>query len=126
MSDVQSEDLPIENKRLSGQEEYSAVKNEQQPKENSLSARPWTGIRQYTNQLSPKLANPGYIKSARQIYDRLRGELINNYSGWYVAIEPDSGDYFLNATKALAQQQARQQHPFRLICTFKLIATGAS
>jgi hypothetical protein len=126
MSNVHSEGLPIEYKTSSLPEESSAVKNEQQPQKHSLSSHPWAGIRQYTNQLSPKLANPGYIKTARQIYDRIRSELINSYSGWYVAIDPDSGDYFLNPDKALAQQQARQKHPARLICTFKLIATGAS
>ncbi|MDZ8050221.1 MAG: hypothetical protein RMX68_023850 [Aulosira sp. ZfuVER01] len=104
MSNVHSEGLPIENKVPSVTEESSAIKNQQQPKEHSLSARPWAGIRQYTNQLSPKLANPGYIKRARQIYERLHSELINSYSGWYVAIEPDSGDYFLNPDKTLAQQ----------------------
>ncbi|PHJ67954.1 hypothetical protein VF14_01135 [Nostoc linckia z18] len=79
------------------------------------------GIRQYTNQLSPKLANPGYVKRVRQIYDRVYSELVNSYAGWYVAIEPDSGDYFLNVNKALAQEQAKQKNPSRLICTFQLI-----
>ncbi|MGF1992096.1 MAG: hypothetical protein RMY62_030085 [Nostoc sp. ZfuVER08] len=74
-----------------------------------------------SNQLSPKLANPGYVKRARQIYDRVYSELVNSYAGWYVAIEPDSGDYFLNVNKALAQQQAKQKNPSRLICTFQLI-----
>ncbi|ALF56404.1 hypothetical protein ACX27_15210 [Nostoc piscinale CENA21] len=79
------------------------------------------GIRKYTNQLSPKLATTGYIKRARQIYERLYSELVKHYPGSFVAIEPDSGDYFLNANKALAQQEAKQKHPSRLICTFQVI-----
>ncbi len=87
--------------------------------------RPWVGIRSLTNQLSPKLANPGYVARSRLIYSRLGNELSSDYQGWYVAIEPDSGDYFLNASKVIAQQQARHQHPHRLICTFQLNAIGA-
>lgn len=82
---------------------------------------PWVGIRQYTDKLSPQVANKGYIARSRQIYDQLCLEIDSYYTGWYVAIEPDSGDYFLNTNKALAQQQARQKHPQRLICTFQFI-----
>lgn len=85
--------------------------------------RPFVGIRQYTNQFSPKLANPGFIKRSRLIYDALHPELIKDYAGWYITIEPDSGDYFLDANKAVAQQKARQKHPERLICTFQLRET---
>ncbi len=119
MSNLSSEGLPVEDKKSSLPEKSSAVKNQHHPRENFQLVRPLVGIRQYTNQLSPKLANPGYVKTSRQIYDHLRVELINSYPDWYVAIESDSGDYFLNPNKALAQQQAKQKHPSRLICTFQ-------
>jgi len=121
MSNLSSRNLPGEDNNSSLPEESFAVKNQHHPTKNSQLVRPFVGIRQYTNQLSPKLANPGYVKRARQIYDRLCTELGNNYSSWYIAIESDSGDYFLNTNKALAQQQAKQKHPSRLICTFQLI-----
>ncbi|GAA6617875.1 hypothetical protein [Scytonema sp. NUACC26] len=85
---------------------------------------PWVGIRQYTNQLSPKKANLGYVARARVIYDNHKSELSNYYPGWYVAIEPDSGDFFLDANKEVAQNQARTKHPSRLICTFQLNIVG--
>jgi hypothetical protein len=91
---------------------------------NDFTRRPFDGIRQYTNQLSTKLANPGYIARSRKIYDNIYPDLSKNYPGWYVVIEPDSGDYFLNADSYLAKNEARQQHPKRLFCTFKLIASG--
>ncbi|MUG94577.1 hypothetical protein F7734_20230 [Scytonema sp. UIC 10036] len=87
---------------------------------------PWVGIRQYTNQLSPNKANPGYVARARVIYDNCKSELSDRYPGWYVAIEPDSGDYFLDANKEVAQNQARSKHPSRLICTFQLNIVGDS
>ena len=100
--------------------------NPQQQKLQGKSAlQPFVGIRQYTSQFSPKSANLDFIKRSRQLYNKLCPELIKDYSGWYIAIEPDSSDYFLNANKAVAQQLARQKYPERLICTFQLIATGA-
>ena len=44
-----------------------------------------------------------------------------DYPGWYIAIEPDSGDYFLNPNKAVAQQLACQKRSEQLICTFQLM-----
>lgn len=83
--------------------------------------RLFVGIRQYTNAFSSKLANPEFIKRSRLILDALRPKLIQNYSGWYIAIEPDSGDYFMDASKAVAQHKARHKYPERMICTLQLI-----
>jgi len=86
--------------------------------------QPFVGIKKYTSQFSPKSANPEFIKRSRQLYSKLCSELIKDYSGWHVAIEPDSNDYFLNTNKAVAQQLACQKYPERMICTFQLIGAG--
>lgn len=121
MSNLASEGLPAEDKHSSAPRESSVAKNQHHLTVHNQIVRPFVGIRQHTNQLSPKLANPGYVKRARQIYERLYSELVKHYPSFYIAIEPDSGDYFLNSNKALAQQEAKQKHPSRLICTFQLI-----
>lgn len=117
--------LPSEVLKQSGTSAHNEIPQHSHELKKTSELRPWIGIRSLTNKLSPKLANPGYVARSRFIYSRLKNELSSNYSGWYLAIEPDSGDYFLNASKAIAQQQARHQHPLRLICTFQLDATGA-
>jgi hypothetical protein len=114
MNNTNSESSPISSTLISNASPNSST-NQHQEKQ------PWVGIRQYTLQLSPKKANPGYIARARAIYDSLLNELTGNHPSWYIAIEPDSSDYFLNTDKKLAQQSARQKHPGRLICTFQLI-----
>lgn len=119
MNNTNSESSPVLSTLISDISPNSDT-NQHQP------TNPWVGIRQYTLQLSPKKANPGYIARARAIYDSLLSELISNYPRWYIAIEPDSGDYFLNVDKKLAKQKARQKHPGRLICTFQLIPTEPS
>ena len=102
----------------------SSNHNEHKHHLRTMKASPFNGIRQYTNQLSPKLANPGYIARSRQIYDSICPYLSKNHPGWYVVIEPDSGDYFLNVDKDLAKNEARQKYPKRLFCAFKLITSG--
>lgn len=119
MNNTNPESLPVSTTLISSVSPPDCATNQHQP------TSPWTGIRRYTNQFSPKKANPGYVARARAIYDNLFHELSGNYPGSYIAIEPDSGDYSLNADKGLAQQSARQKHPGRLICTFQLIQ-GAS
>lgn len=51
---------------------------------------------------------------ARRIYDgRLRADLEAGQSGRFVAIEPDSGDYFLGDTLDAAADAAQAAHPDR-------------
>ena len=52
---------------------------------------------------------------AKRIYDeRLRAALEAGHPGRFVAIEPDSGDYFLADTLDAAVRAARAKHPARL------------
>lgn len=52
---------------------------------------------------------------ARSIYaTRLRSVLESGHAGEFVAIEPDSGDYFVEASFSDAVAQARRSHPDRI------------
>jgi hypothetical protein len=52
---------------------------------------------------------------AKRIYDeRLRATLEAGHPGRFVAIEPDSGEYFLADTLDAAVRAARTKHPARL------------
>jgi hypothetical protein len=54
-------------------------------------------------------------RRGQQIYDeRLRAELEKTHDGQFVAIEPDSGDYFLGRNLTEAFEACRQAHPGRL------------
>jgi hypothetical protein len=52
-----------------------------------------------------------FSRRCRAIFDRLLPELIARYYGWYIAIEPDSGDYFINEDQEVASLKARQKYP---------------
>jgi hypothetical protein len=55
-----------------------------------------------------------FIRRAEQIYDeRLRKSLEATHQDSFVAIEPDSGEYFLGRTLSEASAEARKVYPDR-------------
>ena len=52
--------------------------------------------------------------------------LIKEHYGWYIAVEPDSGDYFIDEDIEVASQKAREKHPHAVHCMFCLNETGAT
>ncbi|MFO0847892.1 MAG: hypothetical protein U0871_04920 [Gemmataceae bacterium] len=61
------------------------------------------------------------IDRAKQVYaERLQATLEANHQGRFVAIEPESGDYFLADTLDAAVRAARARHPSRLTHTVRV------
>ena len=50
-------------------------------------------------------------KNGRQFFTALDPELSKTHRGQFVAIEVDSGDYFIGETAMEANQKARVKHP---------------
>ncbi len=67
-----------------------------------------------------------FSRRCRAIFDRLLPELIDQYYGWYIAIEPDSGDYFIEEDQEVASLKARQKHPNVIHHMFGINETGAT
>ncbi|WP_071593359.1 hypothetical protein [Kamptonema formosum] len=61
----------------------------------------------------------------RSIFERVRPEVIDGHYNWFIVIEPDSGDYFIDSNEEVADQKARQKHPDAILGTFCLNETGA-
>ncbi len=52
---------------------------------------------------------------AKALYEtNLRSELEKSHFDEFVAIEPDSGDYFVSPSFSSAVQDARRQHPAKI------------
>jgi hypothetical protein len=61
------------------------------------------------------------IDRAKRIYtDQLRDALESKHMGRFVAIEPDSGEYFLGDTFDEAVKSARAKYPSRLSHTIRI------
>lgn len=63
--------------------------------------------------LSP--AAEDVTQRAKAIYElRLKAQLEPTHRGWFLVIEPDSGDYYLGRSIEEASRAARQVHPDKL------------
>ena len=60
------------------------------------------------------------------IFEQLKPEILDKYYGWYIAIEPDSGDYFIDEDKEVASRKAREKHPNVIHHLFGINETGVS
>ena len=60
-------------------------------------------------------------KRAEQVYQkRLRAELERTHLNSFVAIEPESGDFFLGRTLSEASAAASTAHPDRRCCVLRV------
>ncbi len=73
-----------------------------------------------------KAENEAFFQRCNVIFERVRPDWIKEHYGWYIAIEPDSGDYFIDAGKEVAHRKARQKYPNADHCVFCLNETGTT
>ncbi|BCL35605.1 hypothetical protein [Nostoc sp. MS1] len=64
-------------------------------------------------------------QKARIVFDRVRPQLISEHYNWFIVIEPNSGDYFIDVDDNVAEKQAREKYPTGWLVTFRLNETGA-
>jgi hypothetical protein len=70
--------------------------------------------------------DPRIAKRAKQIYEeRLRTQLEATEADRFVAIEPESGDYFLGETLSEAIGKSRTRHPNRLPHAIRVVHKAA-
>jgi hypothetical protein len=62
---------------------------------------------------------------ALPIFERLKPELIETHYNWYITIEPDSGEYFINQDRIKGALEARSKYPNHRLHTFRINETGA-
>lgn len=73
-----------------------------------------------------KARRQAFYERCWAIFEGLKSELLDKYEGWYIAIEPDSGDYFINQDKEVASNMARAKHPNVIYHIFGINETGVS
>ncbi|MBD2771476.1 hypothetical protein [Iningainema tapete] len=58
------------------------------------------------------------------IFDRVKSEYLQTHYNWYIAIEPDSGEYFIDKDEFLVAQIAHQKYPQAKLYVFRINETG--
>jgi hypothetical protein len=64
-------------------------------------------------------------QKARVVFDRVYPQLIADHYNWFIVIEPNSGDYFIDPDIEIAEQKAREKYLTGWLVTFHLNETGA-
>ncbi len=67
-----------------------------------------------------------FYQRCQPIFDRLQPELIKTHYNWYMAIEPDSGNYIVEQDKMVLLQKVHQTYPNRKTFLFRINETGVS
>ena len=67
-----------------------------------------------------------FYQRCRAIFNRVRSEYMESHYGWYIAIEPDSGDYFIDQDQEVASKMAREKYPHVIHHIYGINETGVS
>ncbi|WP_407884057.1 hypothetical protein [Scytonema sp. NUACC26] len=73
-----------------------------------------------------KAEDEAFFQQCWSILERVRPKLIEQHYGWYIAIEPNSGDYFIDSDKMRAHQKVLHKYPNCDHFVFCLNETGAT
>ncbi len=63
-------------------------------------------------------------QSALPIFDKVKPELMQTHYNWYITIEPNSGEYFLDEDYIKGALKAREKYPNCELQTFRINETG--
>ncbi|MGK7927339.1 MAG: hypothetical protein AB4290_19210 [Spirulina sp.] len=66
-----------------------------------------------------------FAERCRVIFDRVQPEFIQDRYDWFIIIEPDSGDYFIDSDEHIARNKAHEKHPEKKCLIMRINETGA-
>jgi hypothetical protein len=65
-----------------------------------------------------------HLKRYREIFNQVSPHLMAEHYNWFIIIEPNSGDYFIDPVQEVAVQKARQKYPTGMIGIMRLNEDG--
>jgi hypothetical protein len=66
-----------------------------------------------------------FYQRCKPIFDKVKSELIETHYNWYVAVEPDSGEYFIDKDLEVTSQKCREKFPDKIHHAFRINESGA-
>ncbi|HIK10114.1 MAG TPA: hypothetical protein IGS52_07585 [Oscillatoriaceae cyanobacterium M33_DOE_052] len=65
------------------------------------------------------------MKRCDEIFEAAKPHLIDDYYDWFMVIEPESGDYFIDPDDMVAEQKADAKYPNARCVVYRINETGA-
>lgn len=72
-----------------------------------------------------KAENKAFAERAREVFRRVAPDLMRQYRDWYIIIEPNSGEYFIDPDEMTALQKAKEKYPTPMLYAMRVNETGA-
>jgi hypothetical protein len=60
------------------------------------------------------------------VFEKLQPDLIKNHYNWFMAVDSESGDYFLDKDEEVVTQMFLQKHPTAIPFIFVINETGVA
>jgi hypothetical protein len=67
-----------------------------------------------------------FYQRCRAIFDRVRSEYIESHYGWYISIEPNSGEYLIDQDRMQSHKRMLEKYPQARHFVFCLNETGTT
>lgn len=65
-----------------------------------------------------------FYQKCRQVFDQVQPQLIKDHYDWFIIIEPESGDYFIDKDEKIAKSKSRAKHPDKKCIIMRINETG--
>ncbi|HEY9852553.1 MAG TPA: hypothetical protein V6D28_23985 [Leptolyngbyaceae cyanobacterium] len=66
-----------------------------------------------------------FARRCQEIFERVKPNLIKDHYDWFIIIEPESGDYVIDANEIAAIQKICEKYPDKKSLIMRLNETGA-
>lgn len=71
-----------------------------------------------------KAIEQAFAQRCEEVFQRVYADLVTNHYNWYIYIEPNSGDYFIDQEREVARKKAKEKHPKAVMMAMRLNETG--
>lgn len=67
-----------------------------------------------------------FYQRCKPIFDRVQPQYIQTHYNWYMTVEPNSGEYFIDKDEMTAINMSRQKHQNAPVFIFRINETGVA
>jgi hypothetical protein len=71
-----------------------------------------------------KAERQAFRQRCQVIFDRIKPALMQTHYNWYIVVEPDSGNYFIDLDPFVVARKAHEQYPGARLHVFRINETG--
>ena len=71
-----------------------------------------------------KAEDEKFGRRCREIFQRVYPELVKEHYNWFILIEPDSGDFFIDPDEKVASRKGHEKYPKAVMLMMRLNETG--